>query len=75
MNFNLSCGQVLQKYDLERDEARAKFDLQRDEALRKFIASIVGVKLQDAPRKTRETTVSDKKQTMTRQDIMREYGK
>lgn len=70
---------MLQKYDLERDETRdrmrAEFDLERDEVLRKFIASIMGVKLQDSPRKTRASPANGQKQTMTAEDIMRSYSK
>jgi hypothetical protein len=76
LNFNLSCGAVLQKYDAERDESRAKFDLERDEAQRKFMASLLGVKLQDSPTKTpKPPPMNGQTQKMTQQDIMRNYGR
>jgi hypothetical protein len=75
LNFILSCGQVLQKYDIERDSERAKFDLERDEVQRKFIAAMLGVKLDNGPSVTRKNGDSQPKQTMTQQDIMRSYAK
>ena len=74
LNFILSCGAVLQKYDAEREEARTKFDLERDEAQRKFIAAMLGVKLTDGPSRNKPAPANGKTQTMTRQDIMRNYG-
>jgi hypothetical protein len=69
----MSCAAVLQKYDAERDEAQAKFDLDRDEAQRRFMAAMLGVEIKDAPSDSPRT--NGRKQTMTQEDIMRNYGK
>jgi hypothetical protein len=65
LNFDLACAAVLQKYDLERDESQ-----------RKFQAAMWGVELKDGPTKTPKSVPSNgQKQTMTAQDIMRNYKK
>jgi hypothetical protein len=67
---------VLQRFDVELDQARLKFDLGRDEAQRKFLAALWGVKLEDSPTKTRKPVPTNgRKQTMTAKDIMRNYAK
>lgn len=67
---------MLQKYDLERDETQLKIDLERDEAFRKFLAAMWGVKLEDDPGKVNKPTPQNgQKQTMTREDIMRNYAR
>ena len=72
----MSCAAKLYKHELEHDEAQCKFDLQRDEVQRRFIASMLGVKLEDEPTKAHKNQATDgRKQTMTQQDIMRNYAK
>lgn len=76
LNFDLACAAVLQRFDLERDEARLKFDLDRDEVQRKFMAAMWGVELNDGPSKTPKPSSSNgRKQTITQKDIMRNYRK
>lgn len=67
---------MLQKYDAERDEAKLKLDLERDEAQRKFMAAMWGVELKDNPSQGHKPTPTDgRKRTMTKDDIMGNYGK
>jgi hypothetical protein len=76
LNFDLACAAVLQRFDVELDQARLKFDLERDEAQRKFLAALWGVELKESPTKTpKASSANGRKQTMTRQDIMRNYAK
>jgi hypothetical protein len=77
LNFILACAAVLQKYDLELDETRLKINLERDEALRKFLAAMWGVELKDSntPKTSKTSPTDGRKQTMTAQDIMRNYAK
>lgn len=58
----LSCGQALQKYDRERDEAQAK----------RLAAAAWGVESKDD---VPSSPPNGRKQTMTQQDIMRNYAK
>jgi len=65
LNFDLSCAAVLQKFDLERDEAQ-----------RKFHAAVMGAELKDDTPKTGKPAWSNgQKRTMTQQDIMQNYRK
>jgi hypothetical protein len=64
-NFDLSCAAVLQRFDLEREEAQ-----------RKFHAAVMGAELKDdAPRIGKPASTNGQKRTMTQQDIMRNYDK
>jgi hypothetical protein len=69
---------VLQRFDLDRDKARAKFDLERDEAQRKFQAALSGVQLKDNPvnpsKPPKPSAANGQKRRMTKQDITRSYG-
>jgi hypothetical protein len=56
---------VLQKYDLERDEAQ-----------RKFHAAVMGAEFKDSHAKIPRSSPSNgQKQSMTAEDIMQNYGK
>ena len=56
---------MLQKYDLERDELQ-----------RKWQAAIWGAEFKDSAwKKPKPSPANGRKQTMTAQDIMRNYGK
>jgi hypothetical protein len=73
LNFILSCGAVLQRYDYEREKERREFDLERDRMQRKFIAAMLGVKLPDSSSGPSEQASSGQKQTQTARDLMRNY--
>ena len=64
-NFDLSCAAVLQRFDLEREEAQ-----------RKFHAAVMGAELKDdAPKSSKTASSNGQKRTMTQEDIMQNYRK
>lgn len=65
LNFDLACAAVLQKYDAERDELQCK----------RMVAAAWGVESKGAPRSDKPPPSNGRKQTLTQQDIMRNYAK
>jgi hypothetical protein len=64
LNFILSCGQVLQKYDIERDRVQ-----------REWQAAAMGVEFKDNDGLLSKPPANGRKQTLTQQDMMRNYPK
>ena len=65
LNFVLACGAVLQKYDVERDEAMSY----------RIAAAAWGADTKGGSAQSKAPRTNSKKQTMTARDIMRNYKK